>query len=275
MQFRSFLTLALAVFLTVSVADNAQAKRFGSGGFGKSFSSSPFKKAPATSPSKANKPADKQQAAPAGGQGRKGMMGGLMGGLLAGGLFAYLLGNGAFEGLQFMDILLFGLIGFVLFKLFAGQRRQAAGPAGQYFQGREQAPLAGTGQSSVSDIPMDLPNGMDVSGFTSRALEHFKLVHEAWDKGNMDLVAEYLAPELLQELTEQRRSQNASMKHEVLDLTAEIVRSEPSREGHILSVLFRGRMIDVLENEEMGVFDVWHLQQRDNGPWLIIGIEAQ
>lgn len=271
MRLNSFFSVALAVLISVSFVDDTHAKRFGSGGFGKSFSSSPFKKAPASTPAKPNKPADKAQGQPA----RKGgMMGGLMGGLLAGGIFAYLLGSGAFEGLQMMDIILFALIGFVLFKLFAGRRPQAAGPAGQYFQGQE-APLAGSRQSSVGGIPMDLPADLDVAGFTKRAVEHFKLVHQAWDKGDMGVVSEYLAPELLNELRDQRQSQEGVMNHEVLDLTAEIVRSEPSAEGHILSVLFRGRMLDKVAGEEMGVFDVWHLQQRDNGPWVIIGIEAQ
>lgn len=275
MRLTSIFSLSLVILLSFSFAQESQAKRFGSGGFGKSFSTSPFKKAPASTPAKPNKSADKNQAQPAANQGRKGgMMGGLMGGLLAGGLFAYLLGSGAFEGLQFMDILLFGLIGFILFKLFTAGRAQTAGAHNQYFQGQSSAPMT-SGNSATGAIPMDLPSGLDVAGFTSRAVEHFKMVHDAWDKGNMDLVAEYLAPELLDELTQERASQASKMSHEVLDLTAEIVRSETQSNGHILSVLFRGRMRDTLAGEEMGVFDVWHLQQRDNGPWLIIGIEAQ
>lgn len=269
MQLKMFFTLALALFLSVSVVEETQAKRFGSGGFGKAFKTTPFKKAPASSPAQSNKPADKAQS------GRKGgMMGGLMGGLLAGGIFAYLLGSGAFEGLQFMDILLFGLIGFVLFKLFAGSRSQTAGgPQGQYFQGESNAPMSSSGIGQ--GIPMDLPADLDVNGFTGRAVEHFKQVHQAWDQGNMALVAEYLAPELLDELSRQRADMEGQQDHQVLDLNAEIVRSEAASNGHILSVLFRGRMKDSVTNEEMGVFDVWHLQQRDNGPWLIIGIEAQ
>lgn len=47
---------------------------------------------------------------------KKGLMGGLLGGLLAGGLLAAFFG-GAFEGIQFMDILIMGLIAFVIFKL--------------------------------------------------------------------------------------------------------------------------------------------------------------
>ena len=108
-----FVTFLSAMFLLVGAVPEADAKRFGSGGFGKSYSS-PFKSSPAKQPAKASP--EQGKAAP----GRGGMMGGMMGGLLAGGLFAYLLGSGAFEGLQIMDMLLIGLAVFVIFRLLKG-----------------------------------------------------------------------------------------------------------------------------------------------------------
>ncbi|MGR5470930.1 Tim44 domain-containing protein, partial [Vibrio astriarenae] len=64
---------------------------------------------------------------------KKGLMGGLLGGLLAGGLLAAFFG-GSFEGIQFMDILIIGLIAFVIFKLMRGLLGAKQGSMNQHRQ---------------------------------------------------------------------------------------------------------------------------------------------
>lgn len=280
-------SVCLAFLVSFAAVEPAEAKRFGSGGFGKAFKTSPFKKA---SPFSQKKSPKKEKAAPANSQplnGKngaapaksKGMMGGLMGGLLAGGALAYLFGSGAFEGLQFMDVLIFALIGFVLFKLFFARR-----PAQQYagYQGQPQNSDNQHFQSSglganqgFEEIPLDFPQGFDIKGFATRAAEHFTLVNKAWDSGDMNTVSEYLHPELLDQLQRQRAQLPTALNNEVLDVDAEIVRSENTDQGHLISVLFRGRVKDMNTKQESGIFDVWHMRREANGPWLIIGIEAE
>ena len=265
-------SLVMAFFISLSAVEPAEAKRFGSGGFGKAFKTSPFNKATPQKaiPGKATNPA----------AGRKPGMGGLMGGLLAGGIFAYLLGSGAFEGIQFMDLLLFGLVGFVLFKLFAGRKLAAAGAhqQGAYGQKADYQAFQSNNNAMSSDAEesqMSLPEGFDVLGFTERALDHYKLVHKAWDQGDMLTVKEYLADNLFDQLDQERKEYTAVLNNSILDLSADIVRSEAIIDGHIVSILFRGRMKDVINNQEQGIYDVWHLQQTNNGAWTIIGIEAE
>jgi len=267
-------TLVIATLLSLGASEPVEAKKFGGGGFGKAFKTSPFKKATPASPTKPAAAPEKGKAT------RPGMMGGLMGGLLAGGIFAYLLGSGAFEGIQFMDILLFGLLGFVLFKLFAKPKQAAPQYAGMQRQGFE--PAADQGQfgqgtfgSSQEEIPMEFPQGFDVKGFEQGALEHFALVHKAWDQGDFSTIEEYVDPVLLDELKHQRSQYSATLDNQIMDLSASIVRAEPIENGHRISILFRGLMKDMQSNEEHGVFDVWHLEKAANGTWLIVGIEAE
>jgi len=261
-----FFSLLLAGFMLVGAVESAEAKKFGSGGFGKAFQTSPYKKASPASPQKPASSPDKAKSSRPG-------MGGLMGGLLAGGLFAYLLGSGAFEGLQFMDILLFAALAFVLFKLFAkpklrpqyaGMQREAHGTKTMF-----------TGTSAQQSIPMEFPQGFDVSGFEQGALEHFALVHKAWDQGDFATIEEYVQPELLDELKQQRQQYSATLENQIMDLSANIVRAEPIIGGHRISILFRGLMKDMQSNEEHGVFDVWHLEKHGSNAWLIVGIEAE
>ncbi|WP_283789868.1 Tim44 domain-containing protein [Bermanella sp. WJH001] len=262
----------LAGILAMTVAEPASAKKFGSGGFGKSFQTSPFKKQTPAAPNKAAPNAEKSKSMRPG-------MGGLMGGLLAGGIFAYLLGSGAFEGLQFMDILLFALIGFVLFKLFARpkQQQQYAGMQRSGFeQSNEQAPVFQAQSNTTTDsIPLQFPQGFDVKAFEKGALDHFALVHKAWDEGEFSTVAEYVDPSLLEQLKQQRAQYAAKLDNKIIDLSADIVRAEPIAQGHRLSILFRGLMKDMQSNEEHGVFDVWHLEKGPSNTWLIVGIEAE
>jgi predicted lipid-binding transport protein (Tim44 family) len=273
---KTVLSLVMAVFLSISFAEPAEAKRFGSGGFGKAFKTSPFKKA---SPQKAI-PGNGSNLAGNKAAGRKPGMGGLMGGLLAGGMFAYLLGSGAFEGIQFMDILLFALLGFVLFKVFAGRKQVHAHQQG--YQGSPTSQPAhqafessNSSMGSGQDVPMDLPVDFDLAGFTSRAVEHYSLVHKAWDQADMSTVKEYLDESLYSQLEAERKQDSDILNNQILDLDAEIVRSQATKEGFILSVLFRGRMKDLDQNQEQGIYDVWHLEQTNGGPWLIVGIEAE
>ncbi|MFY0641301.1 MAG: Tim44 domain-containing protein [Bermanella sp.] len=267
------LSVFLAGILAMTVAEPASAKKFGSGGFGKAFKTSPFKKQTPASPNKAAPNAEKSK-------GMRPGMGGLMGGLLAGGIFAYLLGSGAFEGLQFMDILLFALIGFVLFKLFARpkQQQQYAGMQRSGFdQSHQQAPAfqAQSSGSTSESIPLVFPDGFDATAFEKGALDHFALVHKAWDEGEFSTVAEYVDPSLLEQLKQQRAQYAAKLDNKIIDLSADIVRAEPITQGHRLSILFRGLMKDMQSNEEHGVFDVWHLEKGPSNTWLIVGIEAE
>ncbi len=276
---KTFVTLCLAVCLSFVFVEQADAKRFGGGGFGKAFKTSPFKK---SSPLFANKQSQGNKSALAGKQRpRSGMMGGLMGGLLAGGMFAYLMGNGAFEGLQMMDMIIFGLLAFVLFKLFKGSRatQQRTSYAGFPPQNQSQAwssndSATGTAETETG-VPFILPEDFDVPEFEKGALEHFRLVNQAWDEGDLSTIEEYLHSSVYQQLMTQRQGLAGRLQNDILDLEAQLVRAEPTENGHCLSVLFRGLVKDADNNEETGIFDVWHLEKEADGPWLIVGIEAQ
>lgn len=270
---KAFWTFFTILFLTFGIASQADAaKRFGSGGFGKS-SPTP------TQQRQAPQRQDQQQAAPTAAKPGKGLMGGMLGGLLAGGIFAYLLGSGAFEGIQFMDILLIALIGFVLFRLL---RRPAAQAAPAYAgattgaQFRESVtPAAASGHSAPV---IDLPAGFDQAAFITGALEHYRTVQNAWNSGDLDLIAEYVKPELLAELYEQRRAMTEAPQTDIIDLQAEIVAAASRGQTAEISILFRGLVRDAGERSEDGIFDVWHLERdlaQDNAPWLIAGIEAE
>lgn len=159
--FAIFLTM---LFALAGMVPDAEAKRLGGGkSFGKSYRTAPAYSAPA---------APRQQAvtAPATAQAARGPMGGLMGGMLgglvAGGLLGALFAGGAFEGIKFLDILLIGAIGYLMFRLLrarsgghmpaaAGHRETTPAPATGAYRDLEPAPAmarSGAGRP-VFDVP--------------------------------------------------------------------------------------------------------------------------
>ncbi|UXK09038.1 hypothetical protein N5094_01985 [Shewanella putrefaciens] len=103
-----FIMLAMIFAVSLVTSPVVEAKKFGgSKSIGKSHQTAPAQPAATNTPT----------TAPAGAPGKKGMMGGMLGGLLAGGLLAALFMGEGFENIQFMDILIIGLLAFVLFKI--------------------------------------------------------------------------------------------------------------------------------------------------------------
>lgn len=124
---RLFSIVALLMF-TVAVTPIAEAKKFGgSKSFGKSYKTAPAPKQQQQNTNTVGKDQTTKSSS------KKGLMGGLLGGLLAGGLLAAFFG-GAFEGIQFMDILIIGLIAFVIFKLMRGMLGAKQGSMNQHRQ---------------------------------------------------------------------------------------------------------------------------------------------
>ncbi|MAS25884.1 MAG: preprotein translocase subunit Tim44 [Oceanospirillaceae bacterium] len=276
---KTLITIITSIMLLAGMVHTAEAKKFGSGGFGKSFSTTPYKK---SSPQDAS--GSKQTTSPTASNGRRGLMGGMLGGLLAGGLFAYLLGSGAFEGIQFMDILLLAALAFIIFKLLRrkapghAQQRQAWAGGDPGHDSSQQDFTSASGGSADQSVPMNFPPGFDGEAFAQGAEQHFREVQEAWNKGDLSVIAEYVAPELYAALARQRQSMMVPPQTEVLDLSAEIVRGDYDDQHAQISILFRGRVKDELEKSEDGIFDIWHLERdlsKEDAPWLIVGIEAE
>lgn len=289
---KSIITVFTAFFLMFAMVSEADAKRFGGGGFGKSYKTSPFASKKAT-------PTKKDQQQNQAGQRKGGMMGGLMGGLLAGGLFAALLGSGAFENIQIMDMIILALLVFVALKLFKGfmgakqSQHRAAAPGnaqGHQFEMPQDAhsPFGNNKFQEVpatqatgfhqDEIPFNLPAGFDQQAFIEGALSHYRTVQESWNNGELNVIEEYVSPELFAALSEQRNKLMIPPQTEILDLNAEIVRADQAGDSAEISILFRGICKDELEKSQDGIFDIWHLQRdlsTENADWVIVGIEAE
>ena len=270
--------LAMLLCFAVSISP-AEAKKFGGGkSFGSTKQTSPYQ--PTTRPDSTASSTTTSKS-PTTTSGRKGMLGGLMGGLLAGGLIAALFG-GAFEGIQMMDILIIGLLLFVVFKLLG--RRAPAGPRPAYDipMPREASRMpfeqAGSGGGfTASSIPFNLPPGFDMTAFLAGAREHYRTLQDAWNRNDLSKIQEYVTPELYNLLQAERATLNGEQHTEVLFVDAELVRADHTMALAEVSIKFSGRYRDTVEGIEEPITDIWHLERdllQANAPWHIAGIEG-
>src|SRR5690554_5281918 len=215
-----FLTIALALFLGFTFSIDADARRFGGG---KSFGSMKHRQAQQQQRQQQQK-TDRQAGKQSGAAAARPGLGGMLMGLAAGGLLASMFMGGAFEGLQFMDILIFGLIGFVIFKLLASRRRQmpqaatAGGPAMQREAHNPAQNIFGSGASTAAAKPViNAPAWFNESSFLQAAEGHFNALQQHWDANEMEQIAEFVTPEMLTFLTNERSSLGDAMQSTYID----------------------------------------------------------
>jgi len=130
-SFAIIATLMISISLVMGGISEAQAKRFGGARSfgGKSAFSSPYRRSTSSLPARSagQKKAYNQNQAARQNMSRRGGLMGMLGALALGGLLGSLFFGGAFENFNFMDILVFGGIAYLLYRLFAarsGQRVQ-------------------------------------------------------------------------------------------------------------------------------------------------------
>ncbi|MGF1712436.1 TIM44-like domain-containing protein [Vibrio kagoshimensis] len=301
---KRFFSLIAIMFVTVAVTPIAEAKKFGGGkSFGKSFKTAPAQKKQNTDTIQQNQ-AGKTAANKS--SSKKGLMGGILGGLLAGGLLAAFFG-GAFEGIQFMDMLIMGLIAFLAFKFLRkmlgakqgsmnqGGRQPAFGGMNQnkfeqpqqpqqpnvhnfeQAQPQSQTQAGGFGFGAQSDVPHNYPPGFDQAAFINGSREHYRTLQGAWNHNELNTIEEYVSASLFEDLKAERNKLEGEQNTDVMYVDAEIVRADHDASKAQLSLQFSGRYRDTAEGVEEDITDVWHLE-RDltvpNAPWLIVGIQG-
>ncbi|GLO60367.1 preprotein translocase subunit Tim44 [Vibrio sp. MACH09] len=290
---KRLLAMVALVIFAVSTSPVAEAKKFGGGkSFGKLFKTAPAPKQKTTNTSTLKKDQTTAQSGT-----KRGLMGGLMGGLLAGGLLAAFFG-GAFEGIQFMDILIIGLVAYFAFKFLRGmlgakmgsmnQRAYDGANYQQYQQESQQQTNnqqfeqqsqtgGGFGANGHSDVPFRFPAGFDQVAFVNGSREHYRVIQGAWNHNELHTIEEYVSADLFADLSAERAKLSGEQHTDVMYVDAEIVRADCDASKAQLSLQFKGRYRDAVEGIEEDIEDVWHLERDltvDNAPWLIIGIQG-
>jgi len=269
--------MALCIGLTLSI--DAHAKRFGGG---KSFGSAPSHQTRQAAPQQRNdattQQAGRQQPAAASGASR---WLGPLAGLAAGGLLASMFMGDGFEGIQFMDILIFGLIAFVIFRLLAARRRQqqpAMAGHGHAPMQREmpQPSIFGGSAAPVAAAPViNAPAWFNEQSFVGAAREHFMSLQQHWDANEMDKIAEFVTPQLLEFLKRERAEiGDAYQSTYIDDLQIQLDGVDDDAEKTTATLTFVGVSKSSRFDQGEPFSESWRMErvQGENQPWLVAGI---
>jgi predicted lipid-binding transport protein (Tim44 family) len=274
-----FLSIAMVLCLALTFSFEAHAKRLGGG---KSFGSAPShqtRQAQPTQPA-ATAPTAGRQPAAAGGASR---WLGPLAGLAAGGLLASMFMGDGFEGLQIMDMLIFGLIAFLLFRFLAARRARQqpqAAVAGAPYQREMPASAAPTsifgGNSAAAARPViNAPAWFNEQSFIAAGREHFMNLQQHWDANEMDKIAEFVTPQLLDFLKRERAELGEGFQSTYIDeLDVQLDGVDDNAEQTTATLTFSGVAKTSRFDQGEPFSESWRLEraQGDNQPWLIAGI---
>ena len=286
-----FLSIALALCLGLTLSIDAHAKRMGGG---KSFGSAPSHQSRQAAPAQQNQaqaPAARPGAGAPAASGASRWLGPLAG-IAAGGLLASMFLGDGFEGLQLMDMLIFGLIAFVIFKLIAARRRKALATLPQQQQyatagappvmNRETAaPASGTnifGQPLAAGAAapvINAPAWFNEERFVEQARTHFMALQQHWDAAEMDKIAEFVTPELLAFLTRERESLGDGFQSTYIDnLSVALDGVDDNPDMTVATLTFSGISKTSRFDQGEAFSESWRMEreQGENKPWLLAGI---
>jgi predicted lipid-binding transport protein (Tim44 family) len=292
--------IAIAVFAAVvglgMMVQDAEAKRLG-GGKSAGMQRQATPAAPAAAPTQAAKPAA-PAAAPAATatppkQGMSRFLGPLAG-LAAGlGIAALLSHFGLGEAAaNFMLIALLAVAAIFLVRFLMRKREpqaamQYAGaapganapanftPAASQFEASSEVGAGNTATSAATAAVGSIPADFDVPGFLRQAKLNFIRLQAANDRGDMDDIRQFVAPELYAEIEMQFRERGSKAQEtDVQQLDADVLEVVTEGGNHVASVRFHGTLRE--DDAAPAAFaEVWHLTKPTDGSrgWAIAGIQ--
>ncbi|MHC8369374.1 Tim44 domain-containing protein [Pseudomonas sp. MDT1-85] len=281
------IAMALCIGLTMSLDANA-AKRFGGG---KSSGAAPTHQTSQMAPSSAAGGA----AATAGAAGAAGAATkasgasrwlGPLAGIAAGGLLASMFMGDGFQGMQIFDILIMAVIAFLVFRFIAARRRKQQehmAPAGAPMQREvfEQKPTAmgsifGGSAAPVAARPViNAPAWFNENNFIEAARNHFQSLQQHWDANEMDKIAEFVTPQLLEFLKRERADLGDGFQSTYIDnLQVQLDGVDDRADKTIATLTFSGVSKSSRFDQGEVFSESWNMErpQGENQPWLVAGI---
>jgi predicted lipid-binding transport protein (Tim44 family) len=133
----------------------------------------------------------------------------------------------------------------------------------------------GAGATVAGTAARNIPADFDVEGFLRQAKLNFVRLQAANDRGDMDDVREFTAPELFAEIKMQYQERGSKVQEtDVMQLNAELLEVVAEGNRHIASVHFSGLLRE--DNAAPAAFaETWHLVKPIDGSrgWNVAGIQ--
>lgn len=262
------------------ISSQAQAARLGGG---RSFGSKPSFNRSAPAPARQ---APQQQAAPGapGAPARGGFLGGMFGPILAGSMLGALLFGGAFSGLAMIDIVMIGLLVWMLMRLLRGRRaatqqaesrRTLEDYGGRDYSDawahlRDAAPQNAAPQASAGFTP---PPGFEYDKFMEGARLLYTRMQEAWDKRDLADIRNFTTPAMYKLIEEQAKEDPTPSTTTILTMQAQPHEFKQAGEAEEISVYFEVLLREYADRDAETAREIWHFTRKQGETWKLDGIQ--
>lgn len=275
------LSLMMAACVALTLSLDVHAKRMGSG---QSLGSAPSHQVREASPqhAPAAAPLGRPQQQPAASGASRWL--GPLAGLAAGGLLAALFMGDGFEGIQFMDILLFGLIAFLLYYFLVMRKRaqaQATPAMAGHAPSAAASPLAqrvafeGLGSSAQASPTQNAPAWFNEQNFLAAAREHYLDLQRHWNVNDMQSIAEFVTPQMFGLLKQEReRLGSAHQTTQIENLQIQLDGVDDLADKTVATLTFSGLSKESMFDKGEFFSESWRMErlQGADQPWLLAGI---
>lgn len=292
--------LALSVFSTFAMPDDADARRFGGGrSIGRTTTVRPSAPAGVTSSQQhfqQQNSAISNNAAGAAAMSRRGMFGGLFGGLLAGTLLGSLLSGGGFAGgFGMLDLIIIGLLIYFGMKFF--RNRQQNSNNKQYYSqhsssdysnqninqnGQNQAGNnAAAAWDNLRSDRHEQTNAYQSTGtfnteeFLAGAKQLYVRMQESWDLRDIDDIKQFTSPVMHKDIEEQFKEDPNPSKTQIILINANVLEVKQEGDYEQVAVLFDVLMKEAENQDNEQVKEIWNFSRNKakNGTWILDGIQ--
>lgn len=125
----------------------------------------------------------------------------------------------------------------------------------------------------AAPMQWDVPSDFDTPAFLARAKENFIRLQRAWDRGDLEEMADFTTNDLFITLTHDLRARGGRTTTEVEKLDASLLGIESGPVEHVASVKFEGTLR--VDGEAEHVSEVWNLSKpvRGGSGWVLAGIQ--
>lgn len=300
----AFFTVVLSLTLSIGGISDAEAKRFGGmksfgskTSYSKSYSTKSSKPAPKTA---SQQQAQQQNQTARQTMSKRGGVMGILGGLALGGLLGSLFFGGAFENLNFMDLLVFAGIAFLLFKLFSAKNKpqqQTAFSENNYredqadrFSKLDNNYLRNTQDNDAkfdSELPagsaglgdetkLVLPKDFNEEEFLDGATMAYEMLQSAWDDKELAEIRGLTTDKVFAEIQSQIQADGGENKTEVLNIKPRLLAIREVGNELEASVLFDALLREDQDAEPQQVREVWTFTKAKNSlqpKWFLDGLQ--
>ncbi|AZD25384.1 putative membrane protein [Pseudomonas chlororaphis subsp. aurantiaca] len=287
---KRFLSIAMALCIGLTMSLDANAKRFGGG---KSVGAAPTHQTSQMAPSSSGMGPAAATAGAAGAAGAAAKAGGAsrwlgpLAGIAAGGLLASMFMGGGFQGMQIFDILIMAVIAFLVFRFIAARRRKQqeqyapAGHAPMQREAFEPKPASGSifggsaAPAAAARPVINAPAWFDEQRFVEAARNHFQSLQQHWDANEMDKIAEFVTPQMLQFLKQERADLGDGFQSTYIDnLNVQLEGVDDRADKTIATLTFSGVSKSSRFDQGEVFSESWNMEraQGENQPWLVAGI---